>query len=121
MARSKEALFEEDERLGSKLFYAMAHPARFRMMSRLVSGVAITYSELIEGIPLEEPTCMQHISILKRLDFLRPGLLNTRKGGYVLNSKLYFACTAASRRILVRQGRVRQLSADDFGESGNVG
>jgi DNA-binding transcriptional ArsR family regulator len=121
MARSKEALFEEDERLGSKLFYAMAHPARFRMMSRLVSGVPITYSDLIAGIPLDESTSMQHLSILKRLDFVKPGLLNTKHGGYVLNAELYFSCTAASKRIIRTQSKIRRLSFEESGDAGDVG
>lgn len=109
MARSKAPLFEVDEQMASKLCQGMAHPARVRIISRLINGDSLPYTTLIAGIPLDERTCMQHISLLTRLDFLRPALLYTKQGGYRLNLELFSACSMASRRLLRVDGRIRRI------------
>lgn len=109
MARSKAPLFDIDEQLASKLCQGMAHPARVRIISRLVNGDALPYASLIAGIPLDERTCMQHISLLTRLNFLVPALLYTKKGGYRLNLEVFRACSMASRRMLRIDGTVRRM------------
>lgn len=120
MARSKAFLFEEDERLGSKLCVALAHPARFRMMSRLVSGQVIPYTSLIEGIPLVESTIAFHLSLMEREGFVLPGTLPNGNTGYQLDRNHYFACAAASRRGLLGGGTILQLREDmDLAEVGS--
>lgn len=119
MARSKRVLFDEDEQLVSQLCHAMSHPARVRIISKLVNGEAQAYSLLIAGIPLDERTCMQHISLLERLQFLKPALLHTKRGGYRLNLQLFRACSMASRRMLRVDGTVRSIT--NLEESEEVG
>jgi DNA-binding transcriptional ArsR family regulator len=112
MARSKARLFEDDEQLASQLCHGMAHPARVRILSRLVNGQEVDYTSLLSGMPLDQKSCMQHINILRRLNFLEPALLHTKRGGYRLNMDLYQSCTAATRRLLRVEGRVRLLGIE---------
>ena len=112
MARSKAVLFEEDEQLASQLCHGMGHPARARIVSRLIQGHEVDYTTLLQGMPLDQKSCMQHINILRRLNFLQPALLHTKRGGYKLNMELYLRCTAATRRLLRGEGRIRQLGAE---------
>jgi len=104
MSKSKAFLFAEDDQLGSRLCLAMAHPARFLIMSRLVRGGNISYEELIAGIPLERGAIGNHLNIITREGFVRPVILADGSAGYALNRQLYITCVAASRRSL-RDGR----------------
>ena len=120
MARSKAFLFDEDERLGSRLCVAMGHPARFRMMGRLVRSRVLSYPALIEGIPLSESTISFHLSLMEREGFIRPGTLGDGTTGYQLDRSLYLACTAASRRGLRGSMTVLPLR-DDVDNVNEVG
>jgi len=121
MARSKAFMFEEDEINSCKLFFAMAHPARFRMMGRLLRTAGpLSYPELSDGIPLVDSSVSRHLRIMEREGFIVPQLLADGNAGYVLNKKFYLACTAASRRglrgnaavVAIRDGDVE---ADEVG------
>lgn len=100
MARSKAFLFESDEQLGSRLNFALAHPARLSMMARLLQNHSISYLDLIAGIPLVESAIARHIRLLEREGFLEPSILEDGRTGYRLKRKFYHVCAAASRRVL---------------------
>ena len=109
MARSKAHLFENDEQLGSRLSMALAHPARFRMMRRLILGGAMCYLDLVADIPLAESSINSHLKILKRLDFIRPAELLDGSTGYRLNRGLYNECIRATRRLLRKDSQVIRM------------
>lgn len=113
MARSKAHLFEDDEQLGSQLSMVLAHPARFRMMRRLILGGSMSYLDLIVGIPLSESTINSHLKIIKRLDFTRPADLLDGSTGYRLNTELYNECILATRRLLRRDSRVVHMVQEE--------
>lgn len=113
MARSKAHLFEDDEQLGSRLSMALAHPARFRIMRRLVLGGSMCYLDLIADIPLAESTINNHLGIIDRLGFTLPADLVDGSVGYRLDRELYHDCTLATRRLLRRDSRIIQLAKDE--------
>ncbi len=114
MAVSKAFLFEEDEQLASTIGQAMAHPARMRMLRKLISGNIIGYSFLISDMPLSYNAIKQHVDILKRLGFIQPAMLEDNTVGFQLDRAFYYACAAAGRRILRRGSEVRLLGVDGF-------
>ncbi|TXF91385.1 helix-turn-helix transcriptional regulator [Neolewinella aurantiaca] len=113
MARSKAYLFEDDEQLGSQLSMALAHPARFRMMQRLIRGGSMCYLDLIADIPLAESSVNCHLKIIKRLDFVRPASLPDGTTGYRLNTELYNDCILATRRLLRKDSRVVRMVPEE--------
>ncbi|MFK8163152.1 MAG: hypothetical protein AB8H12_11870 [Lewinella sp.] len=102
MAVSKAFLFHEDEQLASIIGQAMSHPAKMRMLRRLIPGQSIPYTALVEGMPLTYNAIKQHVDHLKRLQLIKPAMLENNLAGFVLNVEFYLKCTAASRRIMRR-------------------
>lgn len=114
MAVSKAFLFAEDERLASIIGRAMGHPARMRMLRRLMPGRVIPYSLLISDMPLSYNAVKQHVDLLKRLGFLEPAMLENNLAGFKLDMQFYYRCAAAGRRILRREAEVHQLGVEGF-------
>jgi ArsR family transcriptional regulator len=54
----------QDEEL-SKLAWAVAHPARVRLLRILKARAACVCGELVEAMPLAQSTVSQHLKILK--------------------------------------------------------
>jgi hypothetical protein len=102
MAVSKAFLFHEDEQLASIIGQAMSHPAKMRMLRKLIPGQVIPYTALTEGMPLTYNAIKQHVDHLKRLQIIKPAMLENNLAGFVLNADFYLKCTAASRRIMRR-------------------
>ena len=114
MAVSKAFLFHEDEQLASIIGQAMSHPAKMRMLRKLIPGQAIPYAALIEGMPITYNAIKQHVDHLKRLQLVKPAMLENNLAGFVLNVEFYLKCTAASRRIMRRDSTpVYHLGRED--------
>src|SRR4051794_39967303 len=55
---------ESDERL-AKLAWAIAHPARVRILRILLARQACICGELVDQMPLAQSTVSQHLKVLK--------------------------------------------------------
>ena len=58
-------LRESDDRL-VKLFRALGHPARLRIVRILADREACICGEIVEALPLSQATVSQHLSVLKK-------------------------------------------------------
>ena len=55
---------EHDDRI-AKLAWAIAHPARVRLLKILLARTACVCGELVDAMPLSQSTVSQHLKILK--------------------------------------------------------
>ena len=62
----------------------------------------------------------QHVDHLKRLQLVKPAMLENNMAGFVLNIEFYLKCTAASRRLMRRDSATvyRIGGGDDELETG---
>ena len=72
MAYSRESEFLQSERLIANICKAFSHPARVRILCKLVSMKKFTsHEELINDIPLAPTTVSQHLLKLRQLNIIR--------------------------------------------------
>jgi ArsR family transcriptional regulator len=55
----------------AKLTWALAHPARVRIVRLLLSRTACMCGEIVEEMPLAQSTVSQHLKILKETGLVR--------------------------------------------------
>jgi len=71
MAFSRENEFLPAERLIANICKAFSHPARVRILCKLIHKKGFTsHEELIRDIPLAPTTISQHISMLRHLNLI---------------------------------------------------
>jgi ArsR family transcriptional regulator len=81
---------ERDEEL-AKLAWALAHPARVRLLRILLARQACICGELVDQLPLAQSTVSQHLKILKEAGLVQ-GEIDGPRVCYCVN-------TAALRRV----------------------
>jgi len=74
---------ESAERL-SRLAWAVAHPARVRIVRLLVSREACVCGEIVDSLPLAQSTVSQHLKILKESGLIQ-GEVDGPKVCYCIN------------------------------------
>jgi ArsR family transcriptional regulator, arsenate/arsenite/antimonite-responsive transcriptional repressor len=74
---------EGDEAL-AKLAWAIAHPARVRLVRLLIAKSACVCGELVELMPLSQSTVSQHLKILKEAGVVQ-GEIDGPKVCYCVN------------------------------------
>ena len=75
---------EGDEDL-AKLAWAIAHPARVRLLRLLIAKSACVCGELVELMPLSQSTVSQHLKILKEAGIIQ-GEIDGPKVCYCVNN-----------------------------------
>ncbi|MES2792750.1 MAG: metalloregulator ArsR/SmtB family transcription factor [Planctomycetota bacterium] len=68
----------------AKLAWAVAHPARVRIVRLLVSRQACVCGEIVDSLPLAQSTVSQHLKILKESGLIQ-GEVNGPKVCYCIN------------------------------------
>lgn len=74
---------ESAERL-ARLAWAVAHPARVRIVRLLVSRDACVCGEIVDSLPLAQSTVSQHLKILKEAQLIE-GEVDGPKVCYCIN------------------------------------
>lgn len=76
---------QSDEAL-AKLAWAIAHPARVRLLRLLINKTSCVCGELVELMPLSQSTVSQHLKILKESGIVQ-GEIDGPKVCYCVNPK----------------------------------
>jgi len=73
MAHAKKELFSEDMARLARFAEALAHPARIEILRiiGLSDEAEMACLEITKQLPLSQPTCSRHISVLKRSGLIR--------------------------------------------------
>jgi len=75
----------ENDELLAKLAWAIAHPARVRLLRLLIAKSACVCGELVELMPLSQSTVSQHLKILKEAGVIQ-GEIDGPKVCYCVNA-----------------------------------
>ncbi|WP_075085418.1 ArsR/SmtB family transcription factor [Mariniblastus fucicola] len=70
----------------AKLAWAVAHPARVRIVRLLISREACVCGEIVAELPLAQSTVSQHLKILKESGLIQ-GEIDGPKVCYCINSE----------------------------------
>ena len=73
----------QDERL-AKLAWAIAHPARVRILRILLARCSCVCGELVDQLPLAQSTVSQHLKVLKEAGLIQ-GEIDGPKVCYCVN------------------------------------
>ncbi len=65
MGASKSAHFTDEQNRIANLLKALAHPARIAIVEHLLEARACICGDLVEVLPLAQPTISQHLKELK--------------------------------------------------------
>lgn len=81
---SLEVASSDHEELLAKLAWAIAHPARVRLLKILLAKSACVCGELVDAMPLSQSTVSQHLKILKEAGLVQ-GEIDGPKVCYCVN------------------------------------
>lgn len=84
----KEAItlpYDESAEQFAQLAWALAHPARVRIVRLLISQNACVCGEIVDQLPLAQSTVSQHLKILKESGLIQ-GEVDGPKVCYCINS-----------------------------------
>ncbi|MBN8566753.1 MAG: winged helix-turn-helix transcriptional regulator [Flavobacteriales bacterium] len=71
MGASKTASFSVEQNEMSNLFKALAHPARIAIVDYLLSVDTCICGDIVEVLPLAQPTVSQHLKELKNANIIK--------------------------------------------------
>jgi len=71
----------------AKLSWALAHPARVRIVRLLLNRTACMCGEIVEEMPLAQSTVSQHLKILKETGLVQ-GEIDGPRVCYCINQKM---------------------------------
>lgn len=77
MGTTKTDLFTEEQNEISSLLKAIAHPARIAIMEYLVKVDACICGEIVNELPLAQPTVSQHLKELKTAGLIKGSIEGT--------------------------------------------
>jgi ArsR family transcriptional regulator len=72
MAFSKEDIFDQPEAQVARMLKALAHPARWYILRKLIADGPLTAGALATGMPLAKATISQHLSRLRDVGLIVP-------------------------------------------------
>ena len=93
MGLTKTEAFSEDQNELASLAKALAHPARIAILQHLLKINACICGDLVEVLPLSQPTVSQHLKALKSVGLIK-GCIEGTSVSY---------CIDAARWKLVRE------------------
>lgn len=85
MGASKSDFFSEEQNELANLFKAISHPARIAIIQHLLSVNSCICGDIVEVLPLAQPTVSQHLKELKRVGIIK-GTVEGTSICYCLNS-----------------------------------
>jgi ArsR family transcriptional regulator len=77
MGASKTDTFSTHQLLMSELFKALGHPARLAIIEHLMQVKACICGELVDVLPLAQPTVSQHLKALKQAGLIKGSISGT--------------------------------------------
>lgn len=77
MGASKTALFTSGQNEIAALLKAMAHPARIAILEYLIQVDSCVCGELVDVLPLAQPTVSQHLKELKQVGLIKGNIEGT--------------------------------------------
>jgi ArsR family transcriptional regulator len=84
MGATKTATFSAQQLEMSELFKALGHPARWAIIEHLMQVKACVCGDLLEVLPLAQPTVSQHLKALKQAGLIQ-GTIEGTSVCYCLN------------------------------------
>jgi DNA-binding transcriptional ArsR family regulator len=86
MVQAKTQLFDKDLNQAARLFRALSHPARLRILEFLAETNTCITGDISDDLPLGRTTVNQHLTELKDADLIT-GHIEGAKTMYCLNTK----------------------------------
>jgi ArsR family transcriptional regulator, arsenate/arsenite/antimonite-responsive transcriptional repressor len=77
MGASKSASFSTEHNEMATLFKALSHPARTAIVSYLLSVDSCICGDIVNELPLAQPTISQHLKELKNANIIRGSIEGT--------------------------------------------
>lgn len=99
MALSKSYCFRPTEQLLARYGQVLSHPARVRILYRLMRQGPSLFAELAQAIPLSEPTVSNHLRLLERAGLIQKTEVYFGETGYTLNVVAYAEACRLWRKI----------------------
>jgi len=109
MAVTKDFLFEPNERSIARLGKALMHPGRVRIVHALLQNEVLSYSEIVNMIPLSDSVVDDHLRMLERHELLTRENMANNLAGYALHRGNYRNYLKAMGSYLHPETRVRAL------------
>lgn len=99
MGASKTTVFSEQQNRLADLAKAMGHPARIAILEYLVQQKGCICKDIVDELPLAQPTISQHLRVLKRAGLIK-GEIEGTAVCYCLNPEGMGELLAYGQRLL---------------------
>lgn len=88
MGLTKTEIFTDEQNRIADLAKAFAHPARVAILQLLIERKACVCGDLVDELPLAQPTVSQHLKELKRIGIIQ-GDINPPRVCYCINEPVW--------------------------------
>ncbi|MFD1145387.1 ArsR/SmtB family transcription factor [Larkinella insperata] len=88
MGLTKSEIFTDQQNRIADLAKAFAHPARVAILQLLIAKKACVCGDLVDELPLAQPTVSQHLKELKRIGIIH-GEIDPPRVCYCINEKVW--------------------------------
>lgn len=88
MGLTKAEVFTEQQNRIADLAKAFAHPARVAILQLLIAKKACVCGDLVDELPLAQPTVSQHLKELKRIGLIK-GEIDPPRVCYCINETVW--------------------------------
>lgn len=88
MGATKTQVFTDEQNRLAELAKAFAHPARIAILQLLVARKACVCGDLVDELPLAQPTVSQHLKELKRIGIIA-GEIDPPRVCYCINETVW--------------------------------
>ncbi|GAB3915617.1 ArsR/SmtB family transcription factor [Larkinella terrae] len=88
MGVTKTEIFSEQQNRLADLAKAFAHPARVAILQLLIAKKACVCGDLVDELPLAQPTVSQHLKELKRIGIIK-GEIDPPRVCYCINEAVW--------------------------------
>ncbi|MGA0559707.1 ArsR/SmtB family transcription factor [Larkinella sp. VNQ87] len=88
MGVTKTEIFSEQQNRIADLAKAFAHPARVAILQLLIAKKACVCGDLVDELPLAQPTVSQHLKELKRIGIIH-GEIDPPRVCYCINETVW--------------------------------
>ncbi|MCC5945910.1 MAG: winged helix-turn-helix transcriptional regulator [Bernardetiaceae bacterium] len=78
MGASKSSYFTASQNELARCFKALAHPARIAIIAHLLEVEACVCGDIVEKLPLSQPTVSQHLRELKEVGLIKGSIEGNR-------------------------------------------
>jgi ArsR family transcriptional regulator len=88
MGLTKTEIFSDQQNRIADLAKAFAHPARVAILQLLIAKKACVCGDLVDELPLAQPTVSQHLKELKRIGLIK-GEIDPPRVCYCINETVW--------------------------------